>query len=834
MASYMYKNRVSGAMDAREYIGKSIPRQEDGRLMSGQSRYVEDLAVKSSALHMLVLRSRFANAHIRGINISLAERLSGVVAIYTAQALGGIESIPCDWVTPGMTQIPLHPILAAERVHYVGQPLAIVVAENRLAGIDALEAIDVDYDVLVPVVEQESALKDNAPLLHSDIKNNIGFDFRRGSGDIDRALKEASVVLKRRLYNNRVSAASMETRSALSQFDLLSGELTHYSSSQLPHVHARSLANCLKFPLHKLHFVAPDVGGGFGGKLAFYPEDVLCAFAAIKIQRAVQWIGGRDEFFNSTTHGRDHVQYAEVAATKEGVILGLRVKLVADLGAYAMGMGPGIPAINAGLSLSGPYKIVNTDFQVLGVYTNRMPTGPYRGAGHPEASFLLERVMDELANELSIDPVEIRKRNFVSEKDMPYPIPTGFSLDSGDFAKNLDKALEIAGYGTFPQKQIAARAQGRYLGMGIACYSEMSGAAPTLGKLATGFRRAGHESARVVMHADGKVTVFSGTQSQGQGHHTSFAQIAAEALQVPCEDVDVVQGDTKTVPFGTGTYNSRSIAVGGTAIHMASEKILRKATAIAAHKLQCRSKDLVYANGIFSIAQASGFGRSYGRMLARLKANLRRMIFKKFVRLDLPRIPRDVNQVTIALEEIAREAHMGHDVPFQMSVGLDETVFFDPKGMPASFGAHICVVDVDIQTGQIEVLRHIAIDDCGRIINPLLAEGQIHGGVAQGLGQALMEQVVYRADGTLRTNNFAEYAMPRATDFPDFEADFTVTPTKFNPLGARGIGESGTIGAPPAAVNAVLNALRPLGVKDIAMPMTPHNVWQALQESTSV
>jgi len=812
-------------------IGQFVRRSEDKRMVRGQGRYVADVAAKTEALTMMVLRSVHGFATIKNIDVSQAQVMPGVVAVYIAEDISELKDLPCDWVPPTMTKVPQHPILAKKTVRYAGQPVAIVVAEDRYCAADALELITVDYDVHMPVVHQGEACGNKKAQLHDDILGNIAYRFNRADGDVCAALDSADVVLKRCYYNNRITAAPLEGRAVLSEFDEVSGHLTHHTSSQLPHVHGRALAKCLGFPLHKLRLLSPDVGGGFGAKLGFYAEDVLCAHAAITLGRAVRWAENRSENFAATTHGRDHMQYVELAATKEGKLLGLKVKLVADLGAYAMGMGPGVPAINGGLSLSGPYKIPNADFTVQGVYTNRMPTGPYRGAGHPEASYLLERVMNELATELDMDPRTVRKINFITPDEMPYRIPTGFGLDSGDFAANLDKAAAMAGYDDFADEKKKARAEGRYIGHGMAFYTEMSGAAPTLGMFAAGFDRSGHESGRVMMHPDGKVTVYSGSHSQGQGHQTSFAQIAADALQIPFEDVEVVQGDTGAVPFGTGTYNSRSMAVGGTAIHLASRKIVKKATQIAAHKLERRVEDVEYADGVFSIKPGSGLKRAMGEKVIQVKAGLRRKIFKKMVRIDLPELNRPENMTEISFAEVAREAYIGHDLPFKMPHALDETVFFDPKGMPTAFGTHISVVEIDIETGQVKLLRHLALDDCGNIINPKLAEGQIHGGLAQGIGQALMEQVVYDEAGDLNTGGFDSYAMPRASDFPELETEFTVTPTKFNPLGVRGVGESGTIGAPPAVVNAVLDALSEFDIQNIDMPMTPSKVWAAVHDA---
>lgn len=823
-------NLKSGGRE--KMIGKPVLRREDDRLVKGQSRFVEDLPVNADTLHMKVLRSPHAYAQIKAIDTDKANQLPGVVSILTASSLTGTEGLPADWVPQTMAEVPMHPILAKDEVLYVGQPVAIVIAKDVDLASIAVEQISVDYAVKKPVIQQEAALESGSPQLHPEVKNNKAYSTLISSGDVAAKFRQADVVLKKRLTNNRITAASLEGRSVLSTFDKTTGELLHHSSSQLPHVHARALAKCLGFPMHKLRFVSPDVGGGFGGKLGFYVEDVLCAFASIQTGRAIRWIGGRDEFFLGTTHGRDHVQYAEVAANKDGKILAFKVKILADLGAFAMGMGPGVPSFNAGISMSGPYKIPDIDIEVVGAFTNRMPTGPYRGAGHPEATYCLERVMDDLAKELGMDPVEVRRRNLVKLKDMPYLIPTGMLLDGGDYEKNLDKALEMVGYSDFQDQKRKALKEGRHLGLGVSFYAEMSGACPTLGMYSVGFNRTGAESARIVMHPDGKVTVFSGSHCHGQGHKTSFSQIAADIFQIPMDHIDVVQGDTKSIPFGTGTFNSRSMAVGGTAILKAGEKILKKASKIAAYKLQCRAKDLEYVDGVFRVKPGFSFGRQFAYGFSLVEARVRRKIFNTVINMELPIAERGQTEISIA--EVAREAHIGHDTPLNMPIGLDETVFYDPKVMTVAFGTHICVVEVDSQTGETDILRYVAVDDCGRVINPVLAEGQVHGGVAMGLGQAMMEEVVYdEENGQLLTESFAEYHVPRASDLPDFESAFTVSPPKDVPIGARGVGEGGTIGAPPAIVNAVLDALEPLGVKDIEMPMTPSNVWNVIQESNT-
>jgi carbon-monoxide dehydrogenase large subunit len=549
----------------------------------------------------------------------------------------------------------------------------------------------------------------------------------------------------------------------------------------------------------------------------------------MRTHRPCAWAEGRGESFLATTHGRDQIQYAELAARRDGRIIGLRTRLIADIGAYALGMGPGVPAINTGVSVTGPYHIPNVETEVIGVYTNRTPTGPYRGAGHPEATFLIERMMDEVARELALDPVEVRRVNFVPPSAMPHRLPTGLTLDSGDYAANMDAALELAGYAQLRAKQARLRAEGRHLGIGLATFSESSGAGPSMALGAVGFRRAGHESARVVVHADGRATVFCGAQSTGQGHATSLAQVAASVLGIALDDIDVVEGDTQAVPFGTGTFNSRSMAIGGSAVYEAALKIMDKARRIAAYKLQRRPGDLIYENGVFRAMTHAGARALIAHLATKVGQKILRVVFKRRSGFELPVMPRGAEVVTFA--DVARELHLGHDLPLGMVPGLDESYFFDPKDMLFDYGAHIVVVEVDVETGHIALLRHIVVDDCGRIINPLLVDGQVHGGAAQGIGQALMEAVVHGSGGEPLVSGFNDYAMPHATDLPAFETGHTEIPTNLNPLGVRGVGEGATIGATPAVVNAVLDALAPLGVTEVSMPMTPMRVWRAIEQA---
>lgn len=810
-------------------LGQGVPRLEDERFLRGGSRFVSDLIATSKALHVKVVRSPHAHARILAVDTGNARALRGVVDVLTAGDVTSIGDLPCDWVAPGMDVVPQHPVLARDRARYAGEPIVAVAGETAHAAEDALAAITVAYEKLPAVADQEAAIAESAPQLHDSVPNNIAYRYRRAGGDIDRAFAEAAVVIRRRLTNNRVTAATLEGRAVLSDFDARAGRLTHHTSTQLPHAHARFLGECLGLPLHKLRLVAPDIGGGFGAKLGFYAEDVICAVLSMRTGRPCAWAEGRGESFLATTHGRDQVQYAELAARRDGRIIGLRTRIIADIGAYAMGMGPGVPAINTGTSTTGPYRIPNVETEVMGVYTNRTPTGPYRGAGHPEATFLIERMVDDLARELRRDPADVRRANFVPSSAMPHRMETGFNLDSGDYGANLDAALALAGYAELRQWQAELRAKGRFPGIGLATFSECSGAAPSIAMGAIGFGRAGHESARVVVHADGRATVFCGTQSTGQGHATSLAQIAASVLGISLDDIEVVEGDTQAVPFGTGTFNSRSMSIGGSAVYLAARKVMDKARRIAAYKLQRRLRDLVYQDGTFRSKTNGGLGASIAHSSIKVAQKLVPVVFKRRSGLELPAVTRGAEAVTFA--DVAREAHVGHDLPLGMAPGLDATHVFDPKDVLFDYGAHVAVVEVDPETGHVALLRHVVVDDAGRVINPLIADGQVHGGAAQGIGQALMEAVIHGTGGEPLVGGFSDYAMPHATDLPAFETGRTEVRTKLNPLGVRGVGEGATIGATPAVVNAVLDALAPLGVNDVSMPMTPMRVWHAIEQA---
>lgn len=778
---------------SKEGIGASLTRFEDERLLRGGGNYVTDVISGANALHVKILRSPHGLARIKKIDLSAAWSLPGVMSILIGDDLQGVATIPCDWVPPGMDHVPEQPILALGLARYAGQPVAAVAAETEEQANAAVELINVTYEPLEALADQESAMAPGAPQLHQHVPDNVAYRFKLEAGDVEQALETSASVVKRRYVNSRVAPASLEGRAVLSSYDRAADFLTHHSTSQRPHFHAQSLSKCLGLPQNRIRFLVPDIGGAFGVKLAFYPEDVVCAWMSVQLGRPCAWVEGRAESFLGSTQGRDQIQYVELGANADGLLTALRIQVIADLGAYAFGMGPGVPAINTAFSATGQYNIPSADVEVVGVYTNRMPTGPYRGAGHPEATFMIERAMDELAADLNIDPADLRQRNYVTSEQMPYTLLGGLELDTGDYAANLVAALELSNYKSLRNWQAANIAEGRYVGVGLATFSENSGVGPSAGTAASGFRHPGHESARVVINSDASVTLFTGAQDSGQGHATALAQIAGETLGIGSDRIKVVQGNTQTVPTGSGTFNSRTMAVAGSAVYQATQKLLAKMSRFAAHKMGCHADDVTLSLGVFRSSDES-----------------------------LP-------PVTIA--EAAHAAHFARDLPDDLNSGLDETSFFEPKGMPGSYGSAVAVVEVDVTTGHFALLKFVLVDDCGRLINPLLAEGQVHGGAAQGIGQAMMEGLPFGSKGEILVHGFQEYAMPRAADLPDFITGHTQVPTFLNPLGAKGAGEGATVVSTAALVNAVVDALRPLGVKDVQMPMTPMNVWRAITQA---
>ena len=775
---------------ATQLVGSRIKRREDPRLIMGRATYVDDIQIPRMT-YAAILRSPYAHARILSINVDKAKALPGVVTVLTGADLQG-KNVPCGWTLPDMKVAP-HPALAVGKVRYTGDAVAVVVAEERDISRDALDLIEVDYEPLPVVVDAEKAIQPGAPQLHEEVPQNTTFVWKVAGGDAEKAFREAEVVVKERIVNQRLIPNAIEPRGMVAQYNPGSGDLTLWTATQIPHLVRLLLSMVMGLPEQKIRVIAPEIGGGFGSKLYLYPEEVIVATLAKTTGRPVKWIEERRENYVATTHGRDHVQYVEVAAKRDGTITGLRVKCIANMGAYLSTFAPGIPTILFGLMLSGNYRIPNIFCEVTGVHTNTTLVDAYRGAGRPEATYLVERAVDLTARELGIDPAEIRRRNFVPANAFPHTTATGVTYDSGNYQPTLERALEIVGYQQLRQEQERLRKEGKYLGIGVTTYVEICGMAPSQVLGAVGAGAGGWESATVRVHPTGKVTVYSGASSHGQGHETAFAQIVGDGLGVPFEDVEVVHGDTAQVQFGIGTFGSRSAAVGGMAAVMSVNKIEEKAKKIAAFLLEAAEADLVFEGGQFFVKGTPGRG--------------------------------------ITIQQVALAAYVPHKYPTGLEPGLEATSFYDPSNFTWPFGSHVAVVEVDPETGIIKLRRYIAVDDCGRIINPLLVDGQIHGGLAQGIAQALFEEAVYDENGQLISGSLMDYAVPKADDLLNFELDRTETPSPVNALGVKGVGEAGTIASSAAIVNAVVDALAPFGVKHLDMPLKPERVWQAIQQA---
>ncbi|ATY85761.1 carbon monoxide dehydrogenase [Kyrpidia spormannii] len=771
-------------------FGTAIKRREDPRLITGNGRYTDDVQLPGM-LYAAILRSPHAHARIRRLDVEKAKRAPGVVAVFTGQDVAGkVAPIPTAWLPPGSDiKTTAHPALAVEKVRYVGDGVAMVVAESRYAARDALELIEVDYEVLPAVVDAEKAMEEGAPVLHDDAPGNVAFHWQAGE-DPAAEFEGADVVVRHRFRQQRLIPNAMEPRSAVAQYNAGSGEMTMWLTSQNPHIHRFLLSNILGIPEHKLRVVAVDVGGGFGSKIACYADEALVGFAARELGRPVKWTEDRRENFLVTTHGRDEVIYAELAGKRDGTMVGLRIRMVANMGAYLSTAAPGVPTILFGLITVGPYRIPKAHVDVFGVFTNTTPTDAYRGAGRPEATYVIERMADLFAKEIGKDPVEIREKNFIPSDAFPYTTPLGLQYDSGNYEGTLRKAMDMLNYEEFRKEQERLRAQGRYVGIGWSTYVEICGLGPSQVAGAVGFQGGLWESATVRVHPGGKVTVFTGASPHGQGEETTFAQIVADRFGIPVEDVEVVHGDTDRISMGWGTYGSRTTPVGGSAIAMAADRVLEKARKIAAHMLEVSEEDVEFADGTFQV--------------------------------------KGVPSRQAKFQDVVLQAHLAWNLPPGVEPGLEAQAFYDPVNFCYPFGAHACVVEVDPETGKIEILRYVAVDDCGPVINPMIVEGQVHGGIVQGVGQALWEGAVYDEQGQLVTGSFMDYAMPKAKFFPAFETAHTVTPAPHNPLGVKGIGETGTIAATPAVVNAVVDALAPFGVTDLEMPLTPEKIWKVI------
>ncbi len=761
-------------------VGKRIRRREDPRLITGTATYVED--IKMPGMHYAVIvRSPHAAARIRKIDTSKAAAHKGVAAVFTGKDVEHVGPVPCGASLPGL-RVPKHTILATDRVYFVGHPVAVVVATDRYIAADAADMIEIDWDVTQAVADPEKALAPGAPAVHPEWPDNKAFDFHQEHGDIDDAFATADVVVKQRITSQRLIPSAMETRGVVAEWRQADRSLNLYSSTQIPHLLRTLVAMMLGLEENRLRVVAPEVGGGFGSKLNVYAEEALMGFVAMKINKPVKWIESRRENFLTTIHGRGHVDYYEIAAKKDGTITGIKLKIIQDLGAYHQLLTPAIPTLSV-LMMPGLYKTQNIRADIVGVFTNCVPTDAYRGAGRPEATHGIERMVDMLAAELKMDPAEIRLKNFVAKDEFPFPTATGLTYDSGDYAAPLKKALELVEYEKLRAEQADGRKQGKLMGIGISTYGEICAMGPSPATPAGGW-----ESATVKIEPTGKVTVMTGASPHGQGEETTFAQVAADELGVNIDDVLVLHGDTSIVQYGIGTFGSRGTAVGGTAVYFALQELKAKIKKFGAMLLN--SDDVTLANGQ-CIDNKTGAAKS--------------------------------------LAEIAAASYRALQLPPNTQPGLVSTYFWEPPNFTFPFGAHIVVSDVDRETGAISIRRYVAVDDCGNLLNPLIVDGQVHGGVAQGLGQALWEQAVYDDNGQLVTGEFTDYVMPKARMMPWIESSHTVTPTPVNPLGVKGVGEAGTIGCSPAVVNSVVDALSPLGVKHIDMPMTPEKIWNLVK-----
>jgi len=781
----------------RRYVGERIPRREDLQLLTGQARFVDNIVVPG-ILHAVLVRCPFAHARITHVDLSRARAAPGIVAAFGGKELRQewAAPLPMIWPITADLHTPDHWPLAPEVAKFAGDGVAVVVAESLEEAKDGAEAVDVDYAALPAAIDMEEALADGAPLVHEGFGTNRCYEVAYSRGDIDQAFDQADVVIERRLRVQRIIPSPMETRAVLAQPQAAPGEFILWTSSQIPHIVKRTLGTTVGIPEHRLRVIAPDVGGAFGAKLNVYAEEALMLALARRLRRPVKWVEERSESAVATTHGRDQVQQVKLAARSDGKILGIRVSILASMGAYLQLETPGIPVLGKFL-FGGVYGADAYSFECTGVFTNQTPSGAYRGVGRAEALYAIERMMDALAAELGLDSAQVRRRNFLPSGQGVWNAG-GIPYDSVAYEKPLDRALQLAGYEELRAEQAGRRGRGdgRQLGIGLSSYVDSSGAGPSPIMAKSNYQAGGWESARVRVLASGTVEVSTGTSPQGQGHVTSWSQIAADVFGVPLESVSVLHSDTAVVPPGTGTFNSRSLVVGGTAIYLTAGRVLAKARRIAAHLLESAEEDVVFSEGRFSVAGAPD------------------------------------REVTVS--EVARAAYLAHSLPEGVEPGLEETMLYDPPDFTYPFGTHIAVVEVDTETGRVDLIRYVAVDDCGNVVNPTVVEGQAHGGIAQGVGQALFEEARYTSDGQLETASFLNYLIPSAAELPSFEVDRTVTPSPVNPLGAKGAAESGAIAAPPAVMNAVVDALRPFGIHDLEMPATPERVWSALRAARDI
>jgi carbon-monoxide dehydrogenase large subunit len=779
-------------------VGKPIRRREDPKLMTGGGSFLDDIRLPGMS-YAAVLRSPVGHAKIRGIDTSRAETMPGVIDVFTGEDLAEVNPLPCAWQAAGVDNNVATPrLLALGEVRQVGDPVAVVVAESAYQANDALEAIEVDFEERPVVVDSREAIAPGAPQLHENAPNNIVMHWTCGTDaqTVDRSLAEAEVRISQSIFNQRLIPTAMEPRGSIGNYDPSTEEYTLWATSQAPHVHKLVVAAfVLGIPEQKIRVIAPDVGGGFGSKIFVYFDMPLVLWLSKRLGRPVKFFEDRTENYLHTTHGRDHHTDIEIGATEDGKITAVKVSTLANLGAYLSTVAPGIPTTLYGRMVSGCYKIPNIHVDVKGVYTNTAMVDAYRGAGRPEATFVIERTCDLVADATGIDPAEVRRRNFIQPEDFPYDTGLGMlPYDSGNYAPALDKALEHVGYTDLIEDQATRRANGssKLLGIGVSSYVEVCGIAPSkwIGLSGEGWGAGLWESAEVRVYLTGKVSVTTGSLPHGQGHETTFAQLVSDELGIPYDDIEIEHSDTKGTPFGFGSYGSRSLAVGGTAIYKSVQKVVEKAKLLAAHMLEAAPEDIVYENG------------------------------KAWVKGSPDAVK--------TIQDIALQAHIAYDLPPGMEPGLEAVTYYDPPNCTFPFGTHVCVVEVDRDTGQVEIVKYVAVDDVGNVINPMIVDGQLHGGIAQGIAQALYEGAVYADNGELVTATMNDYAIPKASMLPTYELDRTVTTTTVNPMGAKGAGEAGTIASTPAVANAVVDALSHLGVKHLDMPYTPERVWRAM------
>ena len=782
-------------MNARQgFIGQSVERREDARFLTGRGQYTDDISLQGQT-YAYFLRSPYAHARITSLDTAEAAKAPGVLGIFTGEHFKAVGGLPCGWLINSLDGNPMkepkHPVLADGKVRYVGDRVALVVAETLEQAKDAAALIEVEYEELTPVIDTAKA-GSAATAVHDEAPANVCYHWGIGDRDgTDAAFKNAAHVTTLSFRNNRLIPNAMEPRAANAVYDPNADSYTLYVSNQNPHVERLLMcAFVLGIPEHKMRVVAPDVGGGFGSKIYLYGEETALVFASKSIKRPIKWTCERGEAFLSDAHGRDHVTTAKLALDKDGHFLALRADTTANLGAYLSTFSTCIPTILHATLLAGQYKTPKIWCEVTAVFTNTAPVDAYRGAGRPEATYLLERIVETAAHEMKIDPAEIRRRNFITE--FPYASPVGLTYDTGDYFATMNRAVELADVGGFAARRAASEAKGLKRGLGYAAYIEACGIAPSSVAGALGARAGLFEAGEVRVHPTGKVTIFTGSHSHGQGHETTFAQVVADRLGVPLDDISIEHGDTGKILFGMGTYGSRSLAVGGTAIVKAVDKIIAKGKKIAAHLLEAADTDIVFEGGQFKVAgtdKAVPFG------------------------------------------SVALTAYVPHNFPHdKLEPGLNENAFYDPSNFTYPAGTYICEVEVDPATGKTTIERFTAVDDFGNVVNPMIVEGQVHGGLAQGIGQALLEHGVYDVEsGQLLTGSYMDYAMPRADDLPSFNVETAKgTPCTHNPLGVKGCGEAGAIGSPPAVINAICDAL---GVKDVPMPASPYTVWKAARES---